>query len=86
LPELPDVVVYLEALERFVVGHRLELCHQGPRLFELALSRMVFELRCHLTGHGGKRRHHAAKLVSGLTQPKRVLLSQGLLNGPQMIR
>jgi formamidopyrimidine-DNA glycosylase len=24
LPELPDVVVYLEALERFVVGHRLE--------------------------------------------------------------
>ena len=24
MPELPDVVVYLEALERFVVGHRLE--------------------------------------------------------------
>jgi formamidopyrimidine-DNA glycosylase len=24
LPELPDVVVYLEALDRFVVGHRLE--------------------------------------------------------------
>ena len=24
MPELPDVVVYLEALDRFVVGHRLE--------------------------------------------------------------
>ena len=24
MPELPDVVVYLEALERFVVGQRLE--------------------------------------------------------------
>ena len=59
---------------------------RGRALFELALSRKVFELRRHATGHRGKRRHHPAKLVSGLAQPCRVPLPQGILNCRQMIR
>ena len=47
---------------------------------------MIFEGRRHATSHTGKRRHHPTKLVSGLTQPWRILFSQGVLNGSQMIR
>lgn len=33
MPELPDIIVYVEALERFVVGHRLERIRLvGPSL------------------------------------------------------
>src|SRR5262245_43872108 len=40
---------------------------------------MVFDLGEYASGHGGKGRGHPAKLVSGLTQPYRVTLPQGIL-------
>jgi hypothetical protein len=30
----------------------------------LALGRIVFQLRCHATGRGGKRRHNSGKLIA----------------------
>jgi hypothetical protein len=68
------------------LDHRCELFRQGPGFFELALGRTIFKLGRHATGHRGKRRHHPAKLVSGLAQTYRVPLSQGILNCRQMIR
>ena len=50
------------------------------------LSRIVFQVRRHATGHGRKRGHHSAKLVGGLTQPRRIPLTQGVLNRREMIR
>ena len=52
----------------------------------MALRRAVFKLRCHATCHGGKRRHHPGKLVSGLAQPYRVPPAQGILNGRHVLR
>ncbi len=62
------------------------MSHQGPCLFEPPLSRNVFEVGRYATSHAGKCRYHPTKLVSGLAQPNRVPLSQGILNRRHMVR
>src|SRR5277367_2343593 len=48
------------------VGHRFKQFHQGPCVFEIALSRKVFDVRRYPTSYGGKRGHHPTKLVRSL--------------------
>ena len=62
------------------LGHCFELYHQRSCLFELTLSRTVFEFRRQSTGHAGKRRYHPTNLVRGLAKPCRVTLLQRIPN------
>jgi hypothetical protein len=47
---------------------------------------MVFDVRHHAAGNGGKRGHHPEKLVSRFTQPQRIPLTHRVLDRRQMIR
>src|SRR5205814_739996 len=63
---------------RELLAHCFETFHQGPGLVEPALSRILFEVRRSVAGRRGEREQQRAELVSGLTQPRRVLSPQGL--------
>ena len=77
--------LWLDAMGAHVTGYALEPPTE-PSLFEQATCCLIFEVRRHGTGHGGKRRHRPTKLVSGLAQPDRVPLPQGILNSHHMVR
>ena len=38
-----------------LLGHRFQPCHKGPGLLELVLSRVIFKVRCHVSGDRGER-------------------------------
>ncbi len=47
------------------VGHRFKVFHQGPGRVETALSRVIFEVRCHVARRRGECEQQRTKFVSG---------------------
>ena len=60
------------------MDHRFELFHQGPGLCDPSVRGLIFKMRRHACGRRGDHREHATELVRRLTQPRRVLGSEGI--------